>query len=76
MGHGLVLMYLCLGFIFTSLFILFARRENARRDSGVTYEVIGGDPPADGKTKDGKPWFATETEAVCDRHLQHIPTDL
>ena len=58
-------MYLCLGFLFSVLFILYARRENARRDRGVTYEVVGGEPDADGCTKDGKPWFATEDEAVC-----------
>jgi len=64
LGHGLVLLYLCLGFLFTALFMLYAKRENARRDRGESQkEIIGGEPPADGRTKDGKLWFATEDEA-------------
>jgi len=59
-----VLLYLCLGFLFTALFMLYAKRENARRDRGESQkEIIGGEPPADGRTKDGKLWFATEDEA-------------
>ncbi|EAU87174.2 hypothetical protein CC1G_05863 [Coprinopsis cinerea okayama7 len=44
LGHGLVLMYLALGMIFSGLYLFLLKMENARRDRGERDEIIGGDP--------------------------------
>ncbi|KAJ7504259.1 MFS general substrate transporter [Mycena galericulata] len=41
LGHGLVLMYICIGIVANSLFLYLLKRENARRDRGERDEVIG-----------------------------------
>ncbi|KAF8645079.1 hypothetical protein AX16_008137 [Volvariella volvacea WC 439] len=43
LGHGLVLMYIALGVIMSSLYMFFLHRENQRRDRGEGDEVIGDD---------------------------------
>ncbi|KAF9073199.1 MFS general substrate transporter [Rhodocollybia butyracea] len=40
---GLVLLYIGLGLIFSTTFLIFLRRENARRDRGERNEIIGDD---------------------------------
>ncbi|KAF7301835.1 MFS domain-containing protein [Mycena indigotica] len=47
LGHGLVLMYICMGIIANSLFLYLIRKENARRDRGERDEVIGPETLAD-----------------------------
>lgn len=42
-GHGLVLMYIALGIIFTLIYFFALRRENWRRDQGERNEIIGDD---------------------------------
>lgn len=40
LGHGIVLMYIGIGFISTISYILYLRSENARRDRGGRDEII------------------------------------
>lgn len=61
LGHGLVLMYIGLGFTFTALFLVYLKRQNDQRDRGEQDEIIG-DEVADGKNeKNGR--FATVEDA-------------
>ncbi|KAF8994343.1 MFS general substrate transporter [Cyathus striatus] len=41
--HGLVLMYIALGIIFSTIYLLLLKRENAKRERGERDEVIGDD---------------------------------
>ncbi|KAE9397794.1 MFS general substrate transporter [Gymnopus androsaceus JB14] len=43
LGHGLVLLYIGLGLIATTTFLVLLRRENTKRERGERNEVIGGD---------------------------------
>lgn len=42
MGHGLVLMYICIGLISTVILRFLLKAENARRERGERDEVIEG----------------------------------
>ncbi|KAF9269232.1 MFS general substrate transporter [Marasmius fiardii PR-910] len=42
LGHGLVLMYIGLGILSSLAYLIFTKRENARRDRGERDEVIKG----------------------------------
>ena len=42
LGHGIVLAYIAIGWIFSLIFIVLLRRENTRRDRGERNEVIDG----------------------------------
>ncbi|KAF7356491.1 MFS domain-containing protein [Mycena venus] len=41
LGHGLVLMYICIGIIANATFLYLLKKENARRDRGERDELIG-----------------------------------
>ncbi|TFK39767.1 MFS general substrate transporter [Crucibulum laeve] len=64
LGHGLVLMYIAFGFIASSVYLIFLKRENARRDRGERDEIIGGksgSSPDSQNEKNGR--FATVEDA-------------
>lgn len=62
LGHGLVLMYIGIGFVSTVILLVLLKRENRRRDQGLCDEAIGGD---EGEARQaGKLWFATVEDAV------------
>jgi len=42
LGHGIVLMYIAIGFVASVSYKILLRRENARRDRGERDEVIRG----------------------------------
>ncbi|KAI0820751.1 MFS general substrate transporter [Trametes gibbosa] len=42
LGHGIVLMYICIGLIMSVIYWLSLRRENARRERGERDEIIKG----------------------------------
>ncbi|PFH50245.1 hypothetical protein AMATHDRAFT_4153 [Amanita thiersii Skay4041] len=61
LGHGLVLMYIGLGLIFSTIYLLALKWENAKRDRGERDEIIG-DESGEGKNeKNGR--FATVEDA-------------
>ncbi|KAG6888873.1 hypothetical protein C0992_007269 [Termitomyces sp. T32_za158] len=62
-GHGLVLMYIGIGIIFTLIYHFFLVKENARRDRGERDEIIGKD--GTGNEKNGR--FATLEEAKVEK---------
>jgi len=41
LGHGIVLVYIAIGWISSLIFTILLRRENARRDKGDRDEIIG-----------------------------------
>ncbi|KAF9073198.1 major facilitator superfamily domain-containing protein [Rhodocollybia butyracea] len=43
LGESLVLLYIGLGLVFSFIYLIFLRRENARRNRGERNEIIGGD---------------------------------
>ncbi|KAK0214779.1 MFS general substrate transporter [Armillaria fumosa] len=53
LGHGLVLMYIGLGIIFTLIYLYFANKENKRRERGERDEIIG-DEDAQGNESNGR----------------------
>ncbi|KAJ7492005.1 MFS general substrate transporter [Mycena latifolia] len=59
LGHGLVLMYICIGIIANSVFLFLLKKENARRDRGERDEVIG----PEGLEDNGNGRFATVEDA-------------
>ncbi|KAJ7117835.1 MFS general substrate transporter [Mycena epipterygia] len=59
LGHGLVLMYICIGIIANSIFLYLLKKENARRDRGERDEVIGSEVLED----NGNGCFATVEDA-------------
>ncbi|TFK39766.1 major facilitator superfamily domain-containing protein [Crucibulum laeve] len=63
LGHGLVLMYIAIGFTASSTYMLLLRSENARRDRGERDEIIGGKSvsPDSQNEKNGR--FATVEDA-------------
>ncbi|KAJ3743662.1 MFS general substrate transporter [Lentinula detonsa] len=68
LGHGLVLMYIGLGLIASTTFLVLLKRENAKRDRGERNEIIGDekssghevngryDTVADAKREKGDEW--------------------
>ncbi|KAJ7043747.1 MFS general substrate transporter [Mycena alexandri] len=58
-GHGLVLMYICIGIISNSIFLYLLKKENARRDRGERDEVIGSEELED----NGNGRYATVEDA-------------
>ncbi|TFK66710.1 MFS general substrate transporter [Pluteus cervinus] len=65
LGHRLVLMYIALGIISSTAFLLLLRRENARRERGERDEIIGDDETAGGDAKNGR--YRTVEEAKQDK---------
>ncbi|KAJ6581654.1 MFS general substrate transporter [Mycena capillaripes] len=64
LGHGLVLMYICIGIIANSAMLFLLKRENARRDRGERDEVIGFGAESDEGVKDnGNGRYATVEDA-------------
>ncbi|KAF7308926.1 MFS domain-containing protein [Mycena kentingensis (nom. inval.)] len=60
LGHGLVLMYICIAILSNALFLYLLKKENARRDRGERDEIIG----SGGEGQDnGNGRFATVEEA-------------
>ncbi|KAF7356464.1 MFS domain-containing protein [Mycena venus] len=59
LGHGLVLMYICIGIIANSVFLYLLKKENARRDRGERDEVIGSEELED----NGNGRYATVEDA-------------
>ncbi|KAJ7759162.1 MFS general substrate transporter [Mycena metata] len=59
LGHGLVLMYICIGIIANSIFLYLLKKENARRDRGERDEVIGSEELED----NGNGRYATVEDA-------------
>ncbi|KAG7093052.1 hypothetical protein E1B28_009345 [Marasmius oreades] len=49
LGHGLVLMYIGIGLSFSTIYLILAGRENARRERGERDEVIEGQSGGDEK---------------------------
>ncbi|KAF9048333.1 MFS general substrate transporter [Hymenopellis radicata] len=60
LGHGLVLMYIAFGFIFSVIYLIFLKRENNKRDRGERDEIIGDDTTT-GHERNGR--FATVEDA-------------
>ena len=60
-GHGLVLMYIAIGLIFTIVFYVLLKLENARRDRGERDEIIGDEIGDDKNERNGR--FASVEEA-------------
>ncbi|KIJ55289.1 hypothetical protein M422DRAFT_23900 [Sphaerobolus stellatus SS14] len=54
LGHGLVLLYICIGWISTLVAIILLRRENAARARGERDEIIRGVTAIDSKSSDTK----------------------
>ncbi|KAF8507966.1 MFS general substrate transporter [Hysterangium stoloniferum] len=54
LGHGIVLMYIGIGFITTLITIYLLRKENARRDRGERDEIIKGVNDSEEKGSPGK----------------------
>ncbi|KAI0773329.1 MFS general substrate transporter [Trametes elegans] len=42
LGHGIVLMYICIGLVMSVIYFVYLKRENARRDRGERDEIIKG----------------------------------
>ncbi|KAJ7105469.1 major facilitator superfamily domain-containing protein [Mycena crocata] len=59
LGHGLVLMYICIAIAANSVFLYLLKLENARRDRGERDEVIG----AEGSEDNGNGVYATVEDA-------------
>ncbi|KAF7309928.1 MFS domain-containing protein [Mycena indigotica] len=59
LGHGLVLLYICIGIFANSLFLYSLKKENMRRDRGERDEVIGPETLED----NGNGRFASVEEA-------------
>ncbi|KAJ7091469.1 MFS general substrate transporter [Mycena belliarum] len=59
LGHGLVLMYICIAIIANALFLYLLKQENARRDRGERDEVIG----PEGLVDNGNGRYATVEDA-------------
>ncbi|KAJ7170477.1 hypothetical protein C8R43DRAFT_981852 [Mycena crocata] len=59
LGHGKILLYICVGIIANATFLYLLSRENARRDRGERNEIIGRVTEAD----NGNGTFATVEEA-------------
>ncbi|KAF8347919.1 MFS general substrate transporter [Amanita rubescens] len=53
LGHGLVLMYIGIGFIFSVIYYIALKKENAKRDRGERDEVIGGEKGDEKSEKNG-----------------------
>lgn len=53
LGHGLVLMYIGLGIIFSMIYLFFANRENKKRERGERDELIG-DEDVQGDESNGR----------------------
>ncbi|KAH8833207.1 MFS general substrate transporter [Flagelloscypha sp. PMI_526] len=60
LGHGLVLMYIGIGLITTTILKVFLTRENTARENGLRDEIIG-DDEGKGLEKNGR--FASVAEA-------------
>lgn len=55
LGHGIVLAYICIGWVTSLISIYYLRKENARRERGERDEIIKGVTPVDDdKTAVGK----------------------
>lgn len=54
LGHGLVLLYISIGFVASVISIILLRRENARRERGERDEIIRGESPVDDDKYQGK----------------------
>ncbi|KAJ7066455.1 MFS general substrate transporter [Mycena amicta] len=65
LGHGLVLMYICIGIIANSLLLYLLKKENARRDRGERDEVIS--PDFEGMEDNGNGRYATVEDAKRDK---------
>jgi len=61
LGHGLVLMYICIGLTANSAVLYLLKKENARRDRGERDEVIGSD--LEGLEDNGNGRYATVEDA-------------
>ncbi|KAK2462729.1 hypothetical protein APHAL10511_005247 [Amanita phalloides] len=61
LGHGLVLMYIGIGFISTVIYHIYLDRENTRRERGERDEIIGDEKGEIENEKNGR--FATVEEA-------------
>ncbi|KAJ7642794.1 MFS general substrate transporter [Mycena polygramma] len=61
LGHGLVLMYICIGIAANSAVLYLLKRENARRDRGERDEVIGSD--SEEKEDNGNGRYASVEDA-------------
>ncbi|KAJ7919667.1 MFS general substrate transporter [Mycena leptocephala] len=59
LGHGLVLMYICIGLLANSAALYLLKRENARRDRGERDEIIG----EEGLEDNGNGRYATVEDA-------------
>ena len=60
---GLVLMYIAFGIIFSAIYSILLKRENARRDRGERDEIIGDSKATEGKGDAKNGTFATVADA-------------
>ncbi|KAF8710273.1 MFS general substrate transporter, partial [Rhizoctonia solani] len=68
LGHGIVLMYIVIGWITSLAFIILLRRENAKRERGERDEVITGDIHNDEKAVESRNGvYSTVEEAKRDK---------
>jgi len=59
LGHAIVLTYIVLGFISSTVLYIGLKRENAKRDRGERDELIGGERPSEEELANGKEWYPT-----------------
>ncbi|KAJ6518934.1 MFS general substrate transporter [Mycena sanguinolenta] len=60
LGHGMVLMYICIGIVANALYLYLLKKENAKRDRGERDEVIG---TGKGLVDNGNGVYATVEDA-------------
>ncbi|KAJ7576968.1 MFS general substrate transporter [Mycena floridula] len=63
LGHGLVLMYILFGIVFSFIYLIGLKRENAKRDRGERDEIIGDEKSADGTGNAANGIYATVADA-------------
>lgn len=63
LGHGLVLLYLVMGWVGTALVMIMLKRENAKRDRGERDEIISADADEKTRTAEGERIYSSHEEA-------------
>ncbi|CAE6484541.1 unnamed protein product [Rhizoctonia solani] len=67
LGHGIVLMYIAIGWVTSLVFIILLRRENAKRERGERDEVLTGASGSEKAVESRNGVYATVEEAKRDK---------
>ncbi|CAE6455054.1 unnamed protein product [Rhizoctonia solani] len=67
LGHGIVLMYIAIGWVTSFVFIILLRRENAKRERGERDEVLTGASGSEKAVESRNGVYATVEEAKRDK---------